>query len=478
MFLGRDKELKLLHNLFRKATPSLVVCKGRRRIGKSSLVEQFGQGVEQFLEFQGLAPKEGTTRQDQLDNFSRSLSEQSSLPKLKLRDWQEAFSLLSSIIYQQEKTLVFIDEISWMSTGEKNFSAFLKKAWDMEFKHHKNLVLVICGSITSWIDKNIINNTGFVGRVSLTIIPDELALVHCNEFWGKRKDRIADMEKLKVLSVTGGVPRYLEEIDVLQNAEQNIKRMCFQKESFLFNEFNSIFNDIFGNRTTTYRKIVQALVNGKKSVQEISLDAKLERGGTMVHYLNDLCQSGFVAKEITYSPKTGKSTRMIKYRIKDNYLRFYLKYIEPIRDRINQDLYDDVPVEKIVAWDTILGFQFENMVLNHISHVIKILDIDPVSIVSASSYFQRDTTKHDACQIDLLIQTKHTLYPCEIKFRNKVTSGTIQEMKKKLEALLYPKGVSIRPVLIYAGELDKKVEEENYFDQIVSFSDLLSMKTK
>ncbi|ETR67029.1 MAG: hypothetical protein OMM_12044, partial [Candidatus Magnetoglobus multicellularis str. Araruama] len=201
MFVGRHREIKLLSDLFDLNKSSLVVCKGRRRIGKSTLIEQFGQKCTHFLEFQGLPPREGLTNKDQLNTFSEQLAAQTSFPQLKLESWYQAFSILNSVI-KHENTLVFLDEISWMGGKDKDFAGQLKIIWDTELKKHRHFILVLCGSVTSWIEDNIMNHTGFMGRVSLEITLEELELHHCNAFWGKKTERITAKEKLKILAVT------------------------------------------------------------------------------------------------------------------------------------------------------------------------------------------------------------------------------------------------------------------------------------
>jgi len=137
---------------------------------------------------------------------------------------------------------------------DSDFPGKLKIAWDTRFKKNDHLVLVLCGSASSWIDKNILKDTDFVGRISLEINLEELPLADCNKFWQK-KNLISSMEKLKLLSVTGGVPKYLEEINIKENAEENIKKMCFDKGGILVKEFEKIFNDIFNKRAKIYKKI-------------------------------------------------------------------------------------------------------------------------------------------------------------------------------------------------------------------------------
>jgi hypothetical protein len=475
MFVGRNLEIKLLTDLFDLKKATIAVCRGRRRIGKSTLIQHFGNKARTFLEFQGLPPREGITNKDQLNAFSEHLARQTSLPRLKLDSWYQAFSLLNGII-KNEKTVILLDEISWMAVKDKDFAGQLKIVWDTELKKKSKLILVLCGSVTSWIDKNILNSTGFMGRVSLEIALDELGLSHCNKFWGERAGRIDAKEKLKILAVTGGVPRYLEEINTNLSAEENIKRMCFTKEGILFSEFNRIFSDIFSRQAPSYEKIVSILAKGHKSLSEIASQLKKERNGHISRYLNDLTVSGFIAKDTVYKPGQKSRSRLCKYRLKDNYLRFYLKYIEPVSEKIRQGLYKDIALENLVEWEVIMGFQFENLVLDNIDSICQLLNININSVRSAAPYFQRKTQRQEACQIDLLIQTKYTLYVCEIKFRKIIPKTVIGDVQEKAEKIKPKKGLSIRPVLIYSGELEQGISEEDYFDKIICFEDLLTIR--
>ena len=473
MFLGREYELDLLMRLFKMDKASLVVCKGRRRIGKSTLIEHFGRVSEcNFYEFQGLPPRENISNTDQLNFFSEQLSAQTSLPQMRFDSWFQAFSLLAEVV-PKSNCVVFLDEISWMGGKDRDFAGQLKIVWDTKFKSSSSLLVVLCGSVSSWIDKNILNSTGFMGRVSLELSPGELSLSDCNRFWKEKASRISAKEKLKLLAITGGVPRYLEEININLSAEENIKSICFSKEGFLFNEFDRIFTDIFSSRADAYKKIIETLVNGNKSVSEISKALGYERNGTVSAYLKDLLSAGFIAKDNVYKPGVRKTTRMFNYRLKDNYLRFYLKYIAPEKDNILLGLYREKPLETLREWDIIIGLQFENLVLNNINTICRKLSIPGSSVLSASPYFQKKTQRLEACQIDLLIQTKHTIYVCEIKFRAKIESKVIAEVKEKINKLKLGSSFSVRPVLIYHGKLSNRITEERFFDEIICFEELL-----
>jgi hypothetical protein len=475
MFLGREQELESLNALLRKTTSSLVVCRGRRRIGKSTLIKHFAQKTARFIEFQGLPPVENPRTEDQLKAFTQQLTRQTGIPKLSLSAWDQAFALLASQI-RNEKTVVLLDEISWMAAGDRNFAGYLKIAWDTQFKAHDHLVLVVCGSVSAWIQENILNNTGFVGRISLTLTLDPLPLYHCNRFWSEKTDRISSLEKLKILAVTGGVPRYLEEIDTSRSAEQNIHRLMFRKDGFLFSEFGKIFHDIFSPRAPIYRSIVQALGQGPLSLHQVAAKIGKERNGYLAQCLEHLELSGFVKKYPVYAPGAKRASRLHQFRISDNYLRFYLKYVEPVQSQIEQDLYRTAPLQGIIAWDPILGIQFETLVLSNLHALLKLLDIAKDPLSWAGPYFQNETNRHEACQIDLLLQTTHTLYVCEIKRRSAIGPEVIEEVREKIRRLTAPANLTVRMVLIYQGTLSDELIRRRCFDHTISFEEMLKSR--
>lgn len=473
MFIGREREMELLEELFGKRTPSLVVCRGRRRIGKSRLIQEFGKRSTRYLEFQGLPPREGLTTKDQLTGFAHQISQQTSLPVLQFDSWMQALSTLSTQL-GKEKTVLLLDEISWLAASDKDFAGQLKVAWDTQLTKFPRLIVILCGSVSSWIDKNILNNTGFVGRLSLELTIKELSLFHCNQFWREKKDTVSSYEKLKMLSITGGVPRYLEEIIPDEAVEHTIKRLCFSKEGFLFSEFDQLFNDIFSNKVSYYKSILAALSTGSKNINSIADTTGRERSGYLSNCLNDLELSGFIRREPVFRFGSKKPSRLHIYRISDNYVRFYLKYIEPIKENIMRDLYEETPLDRIVKWDTIVGIQFESLVLNNLKIIFKLLKINNLTILSASPYFQRKTLRHQACQVDLLIQTTGTVYVCEIKCKKIIDATVVHQIREKIKRLKIPREFSIRTVLIYEGILSESLTAEPLLDRIISFSDMLN----
>ena len=469
-FIGRKNELESLEILLKKKSSSLVVIHGRRRVGKSRLIKEFVSDKKSWV-FSGLPPVPGITKQRQLDAFSTQISQNLNMPKIQVSEWIEYFTFLGNQA-NGKKIVIVLDEISWMGSEDPDFLGQLKTAWDLHFSENPELILILCGSVSSWIEENILKSTGFVGRVSVDMVLEELSVAESGEFWGAQRNKVSAYEKLKMLSVTGGIPKYLEEIIPSQSAEDNIHRLCFQSKGLLFREFDQIFSDLFSKRAQTYSNIVKILAHAPLTLDEVCEKLHLEKSGSISRCLEDLELAGFVHEDHTWNLSTKGESRLKKFRLKDNYLRFYLRYIEPNKDRIEKDLFESKSFMHMPGWESVMGLQFENLVVNNLKSLSKILRIDLIEITNAGPFFQRATKRQKGCQIDLMIQTKHnTLYVCEIKFStSEVKSSCVEEMEKKIENLSAPKGFSIRPVLIHVNGVSQAVKESGIFNDIVDFS--------
>ncbi len=469
-FYGRERELDMLKELQDSKVARLVVLRGRRRIGKSRLAEKFGEFFEKRLTFVGLPPEEGVTADIQRRHFVNELERQTGQFSLRFDDWDFIFDALSRTT-KQGRVLIVLDEINWMGSLDPAFLGKLKTAWDLHFKKNPRLVLLLSGSMSAWIEKHILRSTGFFGRIALDIVLQELPLYQCNHFWSPVEKRISALEKFKVLSITGGVPLYLESINPKLSAEENIRRLCFRKEGILFLEFDRIFSDVFGSRAPAYKKIVESLAERSADQETILKSIEADKSGMYSGYLEDLVKTGYLSRDYTWSLKSGAFSKLSHYRLCDNYLRFYLRYIEPNKPSIQQNR-NLLPV----GWTTIMGLQFENLVLNNRQAVQHILGIHPEEIKIDNPYFQKATKKRSGVQIDYLIQTRfNTLYLCEIKFhKERIGLEIIKEMRKKIKALNFPRGYSVRPVLIHVNGVTDELEEEGFFSNIIDFGQLLS----
>ena len=386
-FIGRQEELSKLELLLRKRTSSLVVLKGRRRIGKSRLIAEFGKN-RSFYIFTGLAPERGITAQTQRQEFARQLGEQFQLPGLKGEDWGDLFSALWSQI-KTGRIILSFDEISWMGMGDPTFLGKLKNAWDNQFSTNPQLVLILCGSISAWIEHEILGSTGFYGRPSLVLTLEELPLNQCNQFWQQAGGHISAYEKFKFLAVTGGVPRYLEELIPSLSAEDNLRQLCFEKEGLLFNEYRQIFSRSFLKKSENYRQIVQSILNGNKTYQQICQSTGLQSSGYLSEYLEELILAGYIQRDFTWHIATGEQSSLSIYRIRDNYLRFYLRYIESNTSQIIAGSFVGRSMTSLSGWDSIMGLQFENLVLNNRALVKQRLNIKPEDVIFDNPFFRK-----------------------------------------------------------------------------------------
>ena len=468
-FIGREKELESLKGLFRKKSSSLVVIRGRRRIGKSRLAEEYANSFSKAYILSGIPPEPGVTAETQRAEFLRQLQEHR-LPIYRSDDWGNLFYDLAQEC-KKGRVLVVLDEITWMGSKDPAFLPKLKNAWDRYFKQNSQLVMILSGSNSAWISKNILSSTGFFGRVSLRLLLEELSLTECNMFWEGKSGTVSAYEKFKVLSVTGGIPRYLEELRPDLSAEANLQKLCFDSEGLLFREFDQIFHDLFQKQGHFYKQIVENLITAPLSTAELALKLGRSRGGDLSNALTELMESGFLARDYTWSFATGKRLNSSRYRIKDNYLRFYLKYILPHKEQIESTQLKRLPQ----GWLSILGLQFENLVVNNGLIVCKLLGISPEDLLIANTYFQTAGTRKRGCQIDYLIQTRfRCLYACEVKFRqDAIGTEVIEEVEEKLHRLQLPRGFSCRPVLIHVNGVTEDVVDSGYFARIIDFSELL-----
>ena len=478
MFFGREDLIERLEALFCKRTASLVTCRGRRRIGKSTLIEKFAERAgARFIKIEGIKPRPKLDNGKELENFATKLAAQTHCDSSVPDNWLNAFLRLDGVIRDNGRTVVLLDEISWMAHYDPMFAGTLKSVWDDCFKKHPKLVMVLCGSVSSWIKDNILGDGSFYGRRSLDIVVPELPLRECVKFWGAAAERIEPREIVDVLSVTGGVPRYLEEINPGLPASENIRNLCFLPKSPLREDFDEMFMDVVTRQPQFTASVIRCLKGDSKSVSEIARDVGMERGGRISDSLGQLEECGLVARDNGVNPLSGKTAKETFFRLNDNYSRFYLRYIEPYKSSIDRKAFAFASLDGLDGWESVMGLQFENLVMSNLGEIVGMLGLGAAQITSAAPFRRAASAdgKRKGVQIDLLIQTRRSVCLVEIKRRREIGREIIEEMADKVEALPRRRGISVKTALIYEGHLAPIVEADGYFDALIPFRRLLGI---
>jgi AAA+ ATPase superfamily predicted ATPase len=472
-FIGRNAELKRIQAQLLAPSASLIVIKGRRRIGKSRLVLEAAAQCP-FYSFSGLAPIAGIQAQTQRDHFARTLSQLSHAPNFSFSDWSDGFDHLARLI-PLKPCILLLDEISWMGWQDPSFIPKLKDWWD-RISQTPGLVLIICGSVSSWIEENILNSTAFFGRITYSITLQELSLAESVCLLEARGCRFSRYEQWMILALTGGVPWYLEQINKTLSATENIRQLCFEPEGPLVTEYDRIFVDLFSSRGEIYQHIVEALSEQMHSLASLSDTLNYARSGTLANYLKQLIASGFITAFSDWSLKTGKTGKQSLYRLTDNYLRFYLRFIKPNRTPISRGYFRNVSVLSLPGFDSLMGNHVENLLLHHHLDLLHLLQIPLSEVVMDGPYIQRTTARTKGCQIDYAVQTRtHHFYLCECKFSRGVLGVDVAEtVQEKCRKLSVPRNMHVSPILFYSGELSAGLAASTFFYRMISIDLLLS----
>lgn len=468
MFIGRSQELESLNGLWGKLSSSFVVCSGRRRVGKSTLVEEFATRSKcRFVEITGVAPDDGVTNETQLRHFCERLAAQTGTPEARADGWAKAFDALAAAVKGRARTVVFLDEISWMGAFDKTFPALLKEAWDLKFARRDNLVFVVCGSVSAWLRDNILRSKAFVGRVSLALHLEEMPMRDCRAFWGQAAGRTPVRDVVDTLCVTGGIPKYLAEIRPALSPSENVRRLCFTPEGYLFRDFDVIFTDVFRKSSGEKAAILRLVADAPRSVKGVAAALGGPSNGHVSDALADLVEAGFLSADEGLNPATGRDVREVRYRVRDNYVRFYLKYIEPRRKAVEDGSLRLVSPERLPGWDTVMGLQFETLVRNNLPSLLPHVGMAGSLLVSAAPYLVRGTKKGDGAQIDLLLQTAKSACIVEIRRQSFVPASFEDEMRRKVAALKLPRGIAVRTALVHDGDVAPELAENRFIDFIV-----------
>ena len=457
MIIGRGKEQRELHEAYESEYSEFAVVYGRRRVGKTFLVRETFNYTFTF-EHSGVA--KGNMRV-QLRAFRDSLAD-AGMSKVKIpEDWMEAFSLLRQLIRQskERKKVVFIDEIPWMDTPRSNFVSAVEYFWNNFASARKDVLLIICGSATSWIINKVLKNHGGLHNRVTYRLPV------------MQKIQASHYDLLEYYMVFGGVPFYWSLLTRGQSVAQNVDKLIFAEDGKLRYEFNELYDSLFRNPEKYVRIVIELGKYGSGMTRdELVKQCELEENGRTSRMLEDLEECGFIRKIPTYGLKNQATFRLI-----DNYTLFYLKFVKHNTANDEQFWSHNYLSSLRSAW---VGLAFERLCFQHIRQIKMALGISGVVTNVFAWRVGPSADGRKGAQIDMLIDRADNMVNiCEMKFSHNeytVTKDDADSLHHKAERFVAETGckksVSLTMVTVsgiahagYWSEIHNNITSEELF---------------
>lgn len=417
--VGRKQETQELNNIYNSGKAELVAIYGRRRVGKTYLVDETFKNRITFRHT-GLSPveegtKEGNTLKNQLEHFYFSLQLHGMPKSHRPQTWLEAFFMLEQLLQSKDngdRQVIFLDELPWLDTPGSGFITAFEGFWNTWACHRSNIMVVVCGSANSWIlDKLIDNHGGLYNRVTHELKLEPFTLAECKEFFKSNNLVISDYDIVQSYMIFGGIPFYLGYFERGLTLAQNVDKLLFLSNAKLKDEYNRLFESGFKN-PEIMKSIVNLLsqLNAGFTRKEIVEKLKITDSGHLSKYLKALIASDFVIEYVPF----GLGKRETHYKLVDSFCKFWLKFVNEKENLDSAFWQPNVTSNQINSWR---GFAFENVCFNHIKQIKSALGISGV-ITTHSAWSKRpDETGEKGSQIDLLIsRNDNVVNMCEMKF--------------------------------------------------------------
>lgn len=420
MLVGRENERKMLKEAYEADESKFVAIYGRRRIGKTYLVRET---FENHFTFQH-SGYFGGKLSDELFEFCISIRQYGLDGFEQPKNWLEAFELLKRVIMNSpdKRKVVFLDELSWMDTRGSDFVMALEGFWNGWASARKDVLLIVCGSVTSWMISKIVHNKGgLYNRLSFRINLEPFTLKECEEYVNAKNIIMNRYSILQCYMIMGGVPYYWSFLEKGLSLPQNIDRIFFADNALLDNEFEYIYSSLFHN-PEPYIKIISAL--GKKKAgmtrEEIVKASKLPESGNLSKKLEELENCGFIRIYNSY----GKKQKDSLYQLIDNFTLFYFKFLE--KKPTDEHFWTNNQLSQAVK--TWCGLAFERVCLEHVSEIKNALGISGVSTNAYSWSCKKDNEKGlEGSQIDFIIERRDQIIDlCEMKYSTKPFKVTLK----------------------------------------------------
>lgn len=469
--IGRHDEQDLLQQIIEAPESRFVAVYGRRRVGKTYLIREY---YEDYIVFQcaGLA---NSTTQEQLKSFAQTLRRYNPTQAIQPHDWLEAFDLLISYLSDlpQHRKVVFLDELPWMDTPGSNFIAALEHFWNGWASARRDIVLVVCGSATSWMINKLINNHGgLYGRLTDLISLQPFNLYETQLYLESQGIKLSPYEVAECYMILGGIPYYLHYLDSRLSLAQNIDRLMFNPNGSLRNEFDKLYSSLF-RESDRYIRVVSTLSKhayglSRKQISELT---GITSGSGLTTILSNLEACGFLNSQTNYATPKRNSL----YRLVDFFSLFHLRFLE---SSTFHHLANWTSLQRTPYFYTWAGYSFELVTLLHLPQVKASLGI---SGVLTHTYAWRKQSKADdqrGAQIDLIIdRNDNTVTLCEVKFSEaeySIDKGYEQELRNKVSAFVQEsnKRKSVQLTMVTTFGLTRN-SHSGVVQSVVTLEDLL-----
>lgn len=493
-FVGREREWARLTILDSAPESAMIVVHGRRRVGKTELIEQFfrKRNLWKFEGIQVLPPGQGATTssseiQKQLNACVRRLGEyleqELVFRSLSISSWTDFFALLSPIAEKQTLTLYF-EEVQWLAAYSGNFFAELKPFWDDKWRHNKKLRIVFSGSSPSFLLNQFLADKALYNRSQHQIALQPFSLHETSLFLG----RIGAREKLLAAMVVGGVPEYLRQLRTANSVFLELCNKSFVRDGFFQIESDKVFVSSL-SQAKHYRRVVETLAtDGPASRSDLAkrLGMNTERpGGSFSLVLDDLEKCGFI---VSYAPvQSPESDKIRRYRVNDEMLSFYYRLIKPRERKIASGTFERFPERAVNKQElnSFFGLCFERWCVKNATLIATALGFHGVVDYEAGAYFSRRSEKvRHGFQIDLMFVRKDLrIVVVEAKYyEGKIPAKIADNLDEKIALLLEtnPKYANhtIERVLVTTGDLTAANSSDLRFDRVLGVSDLFQAAAK
>ena len=409
--IARQRECEELNRCITSGKSEFVIICGRRRIGKTYLVDRF---FDRKFDFKFVGGHNLRTR-DQLRNFAKALKKYSKKKWPEFLDWFEAFDALEEYLESlssKRKKIIFIGEMPWMDSKRSNFVSALENFWNGWANGQYNIVLIATGSATSWmVDKLLKNRGGLHNRVTRRLYLSPFSLKETEEYMKQRHTTWDRYEILQCYMVTGGVPFYLDLIDPRETLAKNIDRLCYETDGALGKEFDELYNAIFPS-ADTYISVVRLLSEHKDGLTRKQIGEGVGTSGTnLTRIIGNLEKCNFIGKRAKFGNKKNEAI----YRLIDFYTLFYFKFIEKNFSLDNAWWTHHLDSSSIAAWQ---GLTFEIICMEHHQQIKNALGISGMATsVSTWRSYPEPKKGLPGAQIDMIIErADRMIHLCEMKF--------------------------------------------------------------